>query len=301
MYFNRIQAKMAAKMSMKQTRPSYLMVMVIYLLLTTGVNYLLTSIMGNDIAEQLILYIRQGYDPVEVMRYLLEQNREQMLLFSVVQFVQSIYLTLTGFGLTSYTLRVARNENPGHSHLLDGFLKAGRVLWMNVLIGIFTAGWYLVIFVPIIVAVFMIDQSGFAIDILVGLMFVGLFVFIAVILRYILADYFLLDDPGCTARKAIRRSKAAMKGHRWEYVMLILSFFGWALLIGLLSAVMATSWPPLGTIVSAVASLWYTPYMMVSKANFYDYVSGTLLGERTSGDYAGPTYDYHASDGPEPF
>ena len=302
MYFNRAQAKQAAKESMRRTRPNCMLVMIFYVLLTTGVDYLLTAMMGNNLSEQFLLYIQQGYDPTEVFRYLLEQNGQQKIaLFSCVQFVKSIYTVLVAFGLTSYTLRVARNENPGPGHLLDGFLKAGRVLWMSLLIGIFSLGWYLVIFVPLVGAVFLVEYNDFALNILAGLMVIGAFAVIAIILRYILAEYFLLDDPDCTARGAIRRSKTAMKGHRWEYVVLELSFLGWALLISLASTLVAMILPVLGTVVSAVASLWYTPYVMVTQANFYDCISASILGERTSGDYAGPNYDYHASEGPEPF
>ena len=302
MYFNRAQAKQAARESMRRARPSYLLVMVLYVLLTTGVSYLLAAVMGSDLSEQFLLYIQQGYDPAEVFRYLLERNgQEKIALLSAVQFVQGLYTTLVGFGLTSYTLRLARNENPGSGHLLDGFLKAGRVLWMNILVGIFAAGWYLVIFVPLIAAAVMLSFSDFAMNALVALMMVGIFVMIAIVLRYVLADYFLLDDPNCTAREAIRRSKTAMRGHRWEYVVLGLSFLGWILLIWIATALATMVWLPLGTIVTAVATLWYTPYVMVTQANFYDCISASILGERTSGDYAGPNYDYHASDGPEPF
>lgn len=302
MYFNRAQAKQAARESIRRTRPSCLTVMALYVLLTTGVEWLLTAVMGSNLSEQFLLYIQQGYDPTEVFRYLLERNgQEKIALFSCLQFVQSIYTILVAFGLTSYTLRVARNENPGPGHLLDGFLKAGRVLWMGLLIGIFTFGWCLVILVPLIGAVYLAEYNEFALNILAGLMVIAFFAIYAIILRYILADYFLLDDPACTAREAIRRSKAAMKGHRWEYVVLELSFMGWALLISLASGLAAMALPALGTVVSAVAALWYTPYVMVTKANFYDCISASILGERTSGDYAGPNYDYHASEGPEPF
>lgn len=302
MYFNRAQAKQAARESIRRTRPSCLTVMALYVLLTTGVEWLLTAVMGSDLQEQFLLYIQQGYDPTEVFHYLLERNgQEKIALFSCLQFVQSIYTLLVAFGLTSYTLRVARNENPGPGHLLDGFLKAGRVLWMGLLISIFTFGWCLVILVPLIGAVYLAEYNEFALNILAGLMVIAFFVIYAIILRYILADYFLLDDPACTAREAIRRSKRAMKGHRWEYVVLQLSFMGWALLIALASGMAAVVMPALGTVVSAVATLWYTPYVMVTQANFYDCISASLLGERTSGDYAGPNYDYHASEGPEPF
>lgn len=302
MYFNRAQAKQAAKLSMRQTKPSFLLVMLIYILLTTGVSWLLSAVMGEGISEQFLLYLQQGYDPEEILRYLMEQNGQQkMALLGVVQFVQGIYSTLIAFGLTSYTLRLARNEDPGPGHLLDGFLKAGRVLWMNILIGIFATGWYLVIFVPLLVFVFAAEQSSFVMDILAGLMVIGAFVVVAIVLRYVLAEYFLLDDPNCTAREAIRRSKVAMKGHRWEYVVLGFSFLGWVLLIWIAATLATMAWLPLGTLVTAVTSLWYTPYVMVTHANFYDYVSATILGERSSGDYAGPTYDYHSSEGPEPF
>jgi len=303
MYFNRIEAKMAAKESIRRTQPSCIQVMLIYTLLTTGVSYLLGWFVG-DIGEEIMVYLYRGYTIDQVLPHLLRENAGRLTVYGVVQLLFGLYSGLMSFGLTSYTLRVARNEDPGHQYLLDGFLQVGRVLWQNILVSIYEVLWGVVTLIPLMLLVMLFEYES--------VMFIAVLAYTAfyvmIVLRYALASFFLLDDPSCTAGESIRRSVIAMKGHVGEYFMLNLSFIGWILGIGILSGMLSISIPRmmplspiLGTLVTNVCALWLIPYVAVSQANFYDYVNGSLNGQRSSGDYAGPDYDYHSSQGPEPF
>lgn len=71
--------------------------------------------------------------------------------------------------------------------------------------------------------------------------------------------YIMLDNPGMSAMEAIAASKQMMRGHKAEYFVLELSFVGWALLSGFTMGILL---------------IWLEPYMQVSKANFYNAVSG---------------------------
>ena len=119
---------------------------------------------------------------------------------------------------------------------------------------------------------------------------------VAVTYRYRLTSYFILDDPDCTARQAICRSKQAMKGWKWSLFCLDLSFFGWMLLSVLLGAFISFLLP---VVITDVLCFWVMPYRGASEANFYDAITGP---SQPSGGCAGPNYDYHSgSDGPQPF
>lgn len=300
MYFNRVEAKMAAKDSIRRTRPSCALVMILYVLLTTGVSYLISRGIGG-VADDFMTYLYRGYPLEQILRHLILQNPGRVLLYGLVQFLFSLYSALMSFGLVSYTLRVARNENPDPRHLLDGFLKIGRVLWKGVLVDIYAYLWGLAGFLPLmLLALFFSDSELVAMAVVFGGI-IWVFVVIYVVLRYELANFFLLDDPACTARESIRRSVAAMKGHIWEFIALNFSFFGWALLIGLAAGGLGIFWEPLTGLGTMVGALWLTPYVAVTQANFYDFITGTLNRMGSSGDYAGPNYDYHATDGPQPF
>lgn len=72
---------------------------------------------------------------------------------------------------------------------------------------------------------------------------------------YSMAYYILADNPELTAREALARSKEIMQGHKAELFVLHLSFFWWYLLI---------------LVSCGFATLYVTPYMSATVANFYN-------------------------------
>lgn len=75
--------------------------------------------------------------------------------------------------------------------------------------------------------------------------------------RYRMAYYILMDNPEFSAIECIRRSKEMMRGHKGELFVLDLSFILWDLL---------------GAI--PFVGLYVTPYIEVTNANYYNYLSG---------------------------
>lgn len=76
-------------------------------------------------------------------------------------------------------------------------------------------------------------------------------------LSYSMVPLVLKDNPELSFNAAIERSMAMMEGHKWEYFCLILTFIGWFLLL---------------IITAGIASLWVTPYMSATFANYYEAV-----------------------------
>lgn len=297
MGFNRYEAKMAAKNSMRQARPNPLLVTMVYVLLTTGVSLLVTWATGNPINEA-VDYLYQGYDWDTVFHYVFIQGAPFVGIYSLSQLVLKLYEYVVDYGYISYSLRLARNEQPGYRNLLDGFARVGQVLWMNILSEIFISLWTLLAAVPVTVVfavcgitmpngVFGYGGEEWLVMGIWAVLVATSIVRFVVTYRYRLAVYFLLDDPGCTARQAITRSKAAMRGWKMELFTLDLSFFGWLFLTALTAGVL---------------SIWVGPYIQATYANFYDCVTA---GQQPLGGYTGPVYqndfDYRGKDGPEPF
>ena len=71
--------------------------------------------------------------------------------------------------------------------------------------------------------------------------------------------YIKLDNPDMSYTDCLKKSNELMKGHKWEYFVLNLSFIGWALLVPL----------TLGLL-----SFWLAPYMAVTECNFYNKLAG---------------------------
>ncbi len=72
--------------------------------------------------------------------------------------------------------------------------------------------------------------------------------------RYSFAEYIMADDPSISPMDAIRLSKEMTFGRKWRLFLLDLSFIGWWLLSAL----------SLG-----IGTLFLTPYVGISKAEFY--------------------------------
>lgn len=86
---------------------------------------------------------------------------------------------------------------------------------------------------------------------------------------YAMTPYILAEHPELSANEAIDRSRAMMKGHKFDYFFLQLSFIGWILL---------------SIITLGVGMIWLMPYMYTTSAAFYSDLksdgSETLDAER---------------------
>ena len=80
---------------------------------------------------------------------------------------------------------------------------------------------------------------------------------------YSQALYILADDPALGSWEAIRRSEEMMQGHKMEYFLLCMSFYGWALL---------------GAFTFGILYIWLIPYMQATYANYYKSLKGEAVG-----------------------
>ena len=295
MGFDRFAAKHAARESMRLNNPNPILVTLVYFALTTLLSAAISFLL-YDPAVEIIQYATWGYEAEEILEFILREHQQDLYLLAGVQFLFGLYSLFMNFGYTSYALRMARNEQPGVRHLFDGFARPLRVLWASILTDLFTLLWTLAVALPVsaILALGKVDMLS-AVYIVIT---VSVITMIAVSYRYRLSYYFILDDPDCTARQAVRRSKTAIKGWKWSLFVLDISFAGWILLSGFLGFLLSLVLPVL---ITDVLAFWILPYRQASEANFYDAITGP---SQPSGGCAGPDYDYHAkneADGPQPF
>lgn len=265
--FDRIGAKMQAKASMRQASPNPLLVTLVFLLLTT-VLFRILSMLLFDPWSVVWADLQEGYTLEESLYdlyYLLQESGAALATLLAVQLIVSAYKAVMSFGYNSYALRLARNEGPGYTNLFDGFAKFFRVLWMNILAGIFTFLWSLLAALPVIILI--IAAAAMRASVVYVFLYLLVTVVVAIVavimsLRYMLAPYFLLDDPACTAREAIRRSKRAMQGWKMEaFTLVYLSFLGWEIL---------------SAMTLNILDIWVIPYQQVTYANFYDCITGGM-------------------------
>ena len=121
---------------------------------------------------------------------------------SIVSLVVAPALTLA---MVSIYLNLTYGNKPEISELFSKFDQLVPALVANLLIGLFTFLWSLLLIIPGIV------KS----------------------ISYSMTFYIMAENPGISATEAIDRSKAMMDGHKMDYFILSLSFIGWYLLVGI--------------------------------------------------------------------
>jgi uncharacterized membrane protein len=108
----------------------------------------------------------------------------------------------------------------------DGFGRFGTAVGGYLLMTLFVILWMLLLIVPGIVAMY----------------------------SYAMTFWILADDAHAGPLEAISRSKALMRGHRWQLFRLYWRFFGWFVL---------------SLLTLGIALFWLVPYVMMSSAEFY--------------------------------
>ena len=87
-----------------------------------------------------------------------------------------------------------------------------------------------------------------------AIMMVAIPISIVLSFNYVLTDYILIDNPNLSAKEGVELSKKMMKGHKWEFFVLTLTFIGWDILTGLTLGIL---------------NIWTLPYKTHTYINYY--------------------------------
>jgi uncharacterized membrane protein len=132
------------------------------------------------------------------------------------------------YGYVLSMLRLSRNEKVTFEMLFDGFSdRFGTYFFAYLVIGVRVFLWSLLLIVPGIIAALAYSQTFFI----------------------------LADKKDITALEAINESKAMMKGNKWRFFLLYLSFIGWEIL---------------ALFTLFIGYFFLAPYMMMTHAKFYE-------------------------------
>ena len=305
--YNRKAFKRQAKAAMRATKPHFMVVALVYWLLTVCLS-LVVSVLS-----------REGGDLIAIVAGFLQMV---LMLFTMVMTV----------GLANYALRLSRGQGGDVRSLFCGFSFAGRAIGANLLVMIYTFLWCLLIMfiacvlvVPVAVLLMNTMMADWILYVAGGAVYAIAFALTYVIsLRYSMVTFALADDPESGSGEAVRRSVRIMRRNKGKLFVLLLSFVGWYLLIGLVGAaiysvgflVSDTAWvyeafaamgddlSEISTVATALSNqlwpwsllvelvtlpltLWLTVYMQTSYARFYNYVSGYDYFVRTQAEVAG--------------
>ena len=166
----------------------------------------------------------------------LAQDPEYMALATKANGFQALYILLSVFLIGPLTIgfdnAFLRLLTGGENDILGNTFQITtknywHKVWGNFLMGLFIFLWSLLFVIPGIIKIF----------------------------SYAMTPYILEEHPELSANDAIDRSRAMMKGHKFDLFWLFLSFIGWFIL----------AFFTLG-----IGFLWLVPYVQTSVAGFYE-------------------------------
>lgn len=187
-----------------------------------------------------------------------------------------------GAGFVLYCMAVRRGERAEYITLFDGFSSVGRIIGLNVVMGVFIALWSMLFVIPGIIAAY----------------------------RYRFALYNLLENPDMGILEALNRSKEQTYGYKSQLFLLDLSYLGWGVLAVLpalvinysvttqsMSALLANTqvvYTGLAALSSEVTtlvcgiwsllvSLFYLPVYQCTDIGYYEIAKQTWTGGQSSG------------------
>lgn len=159
-----------------------------------------------------------------------------MLLLPILFYYPLSYI---GYSNTFRQLIVNGDDKLTSNMFSNTFKGYWRNVWGGFLVMLFTYLWMLLLIVPGIIKAF----------------------------AYSMTPYILKDYPELSANQAINLSVKMMKGHKFDYFYLQLSFIGWGIL----------SFCTFG-----IGYLWLMPYMYTSMAAFYQDVKNDYINKTTN-------------------
>ena len=191
------EMKQRARYLLATTRPHPCLVTLALLAFGWIVNYLAQKIGGQPILVDLNAV--EALDFRNMVRIDLA-NTEFVPTAILIAFQLVIIILL--FGYTGYLLHVVRGEASGVGNLLDGFGIAGRAIVLTIFIDVLVALASTLLFVPGIILSY----------------------------AYAMARRLQMDHPDWSPVRCMRESRYMMRGHKWDFFVLQLSFLGWFIL-----------------------------------------------------------------------
>ena len=192
---DRVQLKMDAKAAMQQANPHPVLVTLVYLVILTAVNFVVSMMSGFSSLFTVLVT-----DPDAAAAISLGMLVPSLLL----SLAATLVIGFIQMGYTAYTLRVVNRQPAGINDLFAYARYCLKIWGLTIVMGIFVMLWSLLFWFPGIIAYY----------------------------RYSQAFYILAENPEKGIMDCINESKAMMYGHKMDKFVLDLSFIHWYLLAG---------------------------------------------------------------------
>lgn len=177
----------------------------------------------------------------------------------ILTFAIGIWATV---GIPNFYLEFIKKG--GEVELKDALVSSDKLvksLVYNLIIGVIT---FIVSFIIIFCASFGTIFAIFSTDSIGWMLFIGGIIAVALSIGFIILSIalaqvpYIILDTDVSAIQAMKLSIKMMKGYKWKYFVIYLSFIGWAIL---------------STLTFGIGFLWLIPYITLTFTNFYKDIS----------------------------
>ncbi len=157
-----------------------------------------------------------------------------------------------------YLMFIEKIGNASFSDLLVSMSKLVKSLIFTIIISLVVfVSTFIVMFVAGgAIASFIFTDITWGLGAIIGILVICLFIIALTIfdLALVLTPYIIIEHEHLSTIEAMSLSIKMMKGNKWRYFVIQLSFIGWAIL---------------AILTLGIGYLWLIPYVSLTQANFY--------------------------------
>lgn len=216
----------------------------------------------------------------------------EQILTKVVSFTVSLILCVFTAGLSYMYLNMSREKTYSYRNLLyffknhpDRVIVAGFV--MEIINEIAFIPYYYVVYTNDFGIITTMEEYAEYITMISGMTVVGMLLNLLLTLPLLQVYYLQADDLELGGMEALKQSARLMKGHKFKYILMELSFLPWMLLAsvmmsaGVLGVAFGLSVLTLLTVGSTIIIFWLMPYMKMTEVFFYR----ALIHDKENSEY----------------
>lgn len=235
MYIDRLALKQFSKIRMSTVKPRAVWIGLEYLAITGIITLLCYRLSGYEEAVNALYKLVLEEEAV-TLEMLGQYWPATSTINWVLTFLLFVLVQVVTVGFTGYSMMVVKGENAGYRDLFRSFEHLVRLIVIWVLESIVVAVGSMLLVFPGIIASYGFRQ----------------------------AYHVMYDNPEMGAVQCLRESWRLMRGHKLELFVYDISFIGWHLASGFVSAFVGI----------AVLDVFIQPYMSFTFAAYYYILSG---------------------------
>ncbi|MBR5336642.1 MAG: DUF975 family protein [Lachnospiraceae bacterium] len=185
---------------------------------------------------------------------IISQKSSSVIIYVIANILLFLVLFEAGVGFSYMHLKIARNEKPEIKDLLFAFFNRP-----DRFIPVFLVkdGIFFVCLLPSFILMFMpVTEATFPVYSLIGslLTLIGCIAGVLITVRFVLAEFLMIDHPEYSGMEGIRESMRLMKGRNKSMLYIYVSFLGYVAL-----CILSFN----------LGFLWVAPYMAETLCFFY--------------------------------